>query len=138
MSDVVAHLREVPLFQGMTENAIEAVAGLAREIRFEPGAAVMREGEPGDAFFVLVDGSVTVSRNGATITRLGPGEFLGEISLLDGKPRTATAVADEPIKALVVRRPAFLELMETYGAVRLGILMALTDRIRRDATASTD
>ena len=138
MSDVVEHLREVPLFRGMTDTAIAAVARLADETQFEPGTELTREGDPGDAFLVIVDGSVTVSRDGAAVTRLGPGDFLGEISLLDGRPRTATAVADGPVKALVVQRPAFLELMETYGAVRLGILMALTDRIRRDVAASTD
>jgi len=93
---------------------------------------VTREGDEGDAFFVIVDGQLEVSRNGMTLRELGPGDFLGEISLVDGRPRTATVTATGQVKALVIRRPEFLELMERYGAVRLGVLMALTERVRGD------
>jgi CRP/FNR family cyclic AMP-dependent transcriptional regulator len=132
MDAIVEQLKAVPLFQGMTDSALEAVAALAREVEFADGQTVTREGEEGDSFFVLVDGRLQVSRNGRTIRELGPGDFLGEISLIDGRPRSATTVATGPVKALVVQRPAFLELMDRFGAVRLGILMALTDRIRSD------
>ena len=132
MSAVVDHLANVPLFQGMTESARDAVAGLAQETHFAEGDAVTREGDEGDAFFVIVDGRLTVSRNGMTLRELEPGDFLGEISLVDGRPRTATVTASGPVKALVIRRPEFLELMDRYGAVRLGVLMALTERVRGD------
>ena len=69
---------------------------------------------------------------GATVRDLGPGDFRGEISLIDGRPRSATTVAIGPVDALVIERPAFQELMEKFGAIRLGILMALSDRIRND------
>ena len=132
MSAVVDHLANVPLFQGMTESARDAVAGLAQETHFDDGDDVTREGDEGDAFYVVVDGRLVVSRNGMTLRELGPGDFLGEISLVDGRPRTATVTASGPVKALVIRRPEFLELMERYGAVRLGVLMALTERVRGD------
>jgi CRP-like cAMP-binding protein len=132
MSAVVDHLANVPLFRGMTESARDAVAELAQETHFEDGDTVTREGDEGDAFFVIVDGGLIVSRNGMTLRELGLGDFLGEISLLDGRPRTATVTADGPVKALVIRRPEFIELMERYGAVRLGVLMALTERVRGD------
>jgi CRP/FNR family transcriptional regulator, cyclic AMP receptor protein len=132
MSAVVDHLANVPLFQGMTESARDAVAGLAQETHFAVGDDVTREGDEGDAFYVIVDGRLVVSRNGLTLRDLGPGDFLGEISLVDGRPRTATVTASSPVKALVIRRPEFLELMDRYGAVRLGVLMALTERVRGD------
>jgi CRP/FNR family transcriptional regulator, cyclic AMP receptor protein len=132
MSPIVERLRNVPLFQGMTDHALEAVADLATEIEFEDGQAVTREGEEGDSFYVLVDGQVNISRNGHSVRDLGPGDFLGEISLIDGRPRTATATAVGPVKALVVRRPAFTSLIDHFGAVRHGVLMALTERIRSD------
>lgn len=132
MSAVVDHLANVPLFQGMTESARDAIAGLAQETHFPDGADVTREGDEGDAFYVVVDGRLIVSRNGMTLRELGPGDFLGEISLVDGRPRTATVTASGPVKALVIRRPEFLELMDRYGAVRLGVLMALTERVRGD------
>jgi CRP/FNR family cyclic AMP-dependent transcriptional regulator len=81
---------------------------------------------------VVVDGQLVISQNGMTVRDLGPGDFLGEISLVDGRPRTATATAAGPVKALVIRRPEFLELMDRFGAVRLGVLMALTERVRSD------
>ena len=132
MSAVVDHLANVPLFQGMTESARDAVAGLAQETHFEGGDTITRENDEGDAFYVIVDGRLEVSRNGMTLRELGPGDFLGEISLVDGRPRTATVTATGEVKALVIRRPEFLELMERYGAVRLGVLMALTERVRGD------
>ena len=138
MSAVTDHLTQVPLFRGMTQSALEAVAGLATETQFADGDEATREGDEGDAFYVVVDGQLVVSKNGTTIRNLGPGDFLGEISLIDGRPRTATATAAGPVKALVIRRSEFLELMDGYGAVRLGVLMALTERVRSDEDAPFD
>jgi CRP-like cAMP-binding protein len=129
---VTDDLKRVPLFGGMTDRAIEAVALLATELAVPDGHAIVVEGEPGDAFYLVVDGVVDVTRRGQTIRRLGRGDFIGEIALVDGRARTATATAVGPVRTLVVRRDAFLELMERHAAVRLGILMALTDRIRSD------
>ena len=138
MATVVDHLRTVPLFQGMTDRALEAVADLGREVSLTDGQAMLREGDDGDAFYVVTDGRLAVSQGGRQIAELGPGDFLGEISLIDGRPRTATATAVGAVDAVCIDRAAFLELVDTYGAVRLGILMALTDRIRRDAGSSRD
>jgi CRP/FNR family cyclic AMP-dependent transcriptional regulator len=132
MGTVVDHLRQVPLFQGMTDRAITAVATLASEIEFPDGTALTTQGEPGEAFFLVVAGSVSVARNGSVQKTLGPGDFIGEIALVDGRPRTATATAVGNVEALVIGRESFLQLMDTYPAVRLGILMALTERIRTD------
>ena len=132
MSEVIDHLSAVPLFRGLPESAMEAVAGLAMETQFADGETVTREGDEGDAFFVVIDGQLDVSRNGMTLRELGPGDFLGEIALIDGRPRTATVTASGAVKALCVRRSDFLELMDRYGAVRLGVLMALTERVRND------
>lgn len=137
MSATVEILRRVPLFEGMTDRAIGQIADITRKVTFDRGQALMREGEDGTEFFVVVDGSLEISKAGATIARLGPGEFLGEIALIDGRPRTATAIALEPVTALVIERPAFLDLVGDVGAVRLGVLMALTERIRRDGAAAT-
>jgi len=129
---IVDHLKTVPLFQGMTDQALDAVAALASEVEITDGATVTEEGEPGDSFYVVVDGHLRISRHGTTIRDLGPGDFLGEISLVDGRPRSATAVVVGAVDAIVIERPAFQELMDRFGAVRLGILMALTERIRDD------
>jgi CRP-like cAMP-binding protein len=132
MTDIADDLRRVPLFSGMTDAALTAVAELASPIEFADGDALTVEGADGDAFFLLLDGRVSVSRGGAPISELAAGDFIGEIALIDGRPRTATAVAVGPVQALVVQRADFQALMERFGAVRLGVLMALTDRIRAD------
>lgn len=132
MTAAVTDLKRVPLFQGMTDRALEAIAGLAHEITFEDGDPITKEGDEGDAFFMLIDGRVEVTRGGASVGPLGPGDFIGEISLVDGRPRSATTMAVGHVRALEVCRPEFLELMERHPAVRHGILVALTDRIRSD------
>jgi CRP/FNR family cyclic AMP-dependent transcriptional regulator len=132
MTAITDDLRRVPLFTGMTDAALEAVATLASPIEFADRQPVTVEGEPGEAFYLLLDGGLDVARGGATISHLGAGDFVGEISLIDGRPRTATTTAVGPTRALVVRRTEFLELMERFPPVRLGILMALTERVRRD------
>jgi CRP-like cAMP-binding protein len=129
---VVDDLKRVPLFAGMTDRAIEAISALAAEHAVADGEAIVVEGDPGDAFYLLVEGQVDVTRRGELIRRLGVGDFIGEIALVDGRARTATATAVGAVRTLVVRRDAFLELMDRHPAVRLGILMALTDRIRSD------
>jgi CRP-like cAMP-binding protein len=117
----------------MTDSALEAVAGLASETEFEDGAIVVHEGAEGDAFYVIVDGTLRITRGGGLLRELGPGDFLGEIALVDGRRRTATATAVGPVKALAIRRAEFLDLIDRYGAVRLGVLMALTERLHGDA-----
>ncbi len=130
-------LRPVPLFSGMTDRAIGAVADLAEEVTFEAGEPLVSEGEPGDAFFVIIEGVADVTQGGTSITSLGPGSILGEISLIDGRPRTATVTCAAPIRAAVIRRPEFERLMDNHPAVRLGVLMSLTERVRRDTDAAT-
>ena len=136
--DRETQLRRVPLFGAMTDAAIASIAELAETAEFGAGARLTVEGEPGDAFFALTAGAALVSRGGVTVRSLGPGDFVGEISLIDGKPRTATVTATAPIRALVLRRDAFLSLIDRFPSVRLGVLMALTERIRSDARRPTD
>jgi arsenate reductase (thioredoxin) len=126
-------LRQVPLFAGLTDRAMTAVASGADELRFDEGEALVREGEPGETFLILVTGRAAVTKDGAPIRTLDRGDFLGEIALLDGGNRTATVTASTPVEALCVRREVFLRLFDEVPAVRLGILDALTRRIRSDA-----
>ena len=131
MSAVIDHMRKVPLFRGMPDYALETVADRASETTFAEGETVTREGEPGETFYIVIEGHLHVSKHGTLVGELGPGDFLGEISLVDGGPRTATVTAIGPVQALVIRRADFLEMVEWDSAVRLGILTALTERIRR-------
>lgn len=130
-------LRGVPLFSGMTDRALEAVAKLGESVTFEAGDRMVTEGEPGDAFFVIVEGAAEVVAGGRAVSNLGPGDTLGEISLVDGRPRSATVTCTTPVRAIVIHRPGFERLMDDFPPVRLGVLMSLTERIRRDERAAT-
>jgi len=123
-------LRLVPLFNGLTDRSFEAIANLASETDYGTDDDLVRQGEPGDRFIILVSGRARVQRDGRTLRELGPGDFLGEISLVDGGPRTATVRALEPIHAFVIERAGFLELIERIPVFRLEVMSALTERIR--------
>jgi CRP/FNR family transcriptional regulator, cyclic AMP receptor protein len=131
-------LRSVPLFSGMRDRSLEIVADLARPVRFEAGAVLTRQGDPGDRFIVITEGSATVSRDGAGIRTLGPGDFFGEISLIDGGPRTATVTAATALEGLEVDRHGFERLMADFPVVRLDLVTALTHRLRQRSAEPTD
>ena len=131
-------LRSVPLFQGMTEASIDSIGRLTRPAGFASGEVLVREGDPGDTFIIMVSGRALVDQGGQRIREMSAGEFLGEISLIDHGPRTATVTALESIEALVVGADDFGRLMDDFPAVRLAILTALTQRIRRQAASITD
>jgi CRP/FNR family transcriptional regulator, cyclic AMP receptor protein len=130
-------LRGVPLFSGMTDRALDAISALVSQRTFETDDDLVREGEPGDSFVIIRAGSATVLKDDRQIAELGPGDFLGEISLIDGGPRTATVRATTPIDALEISRQDFTTLLEGHPAVRLELLMALTARIRRSEANPT-
>ena len=126
-------LRLVPLFSGMTDRSFDAIASLASETDYAVGDELVRQGTPGEEFVIVVSGRARVDRDGETLRELGPGDFLGEISLVDGSPRTATVTALDPIHALTVPREGFLELIGRIPVFRLEVLSALTERIRATA-----
>jgi CRP/FNR family cyclic AMP-dependent transcriptional regulator len=131
-------LHQVPLFAGMTAGSLERIAELARETSYDQGAVIVREGEPGEFFVVILSGAATVEQDGRTLNSLGAGQFLGEIALIDGGSRTATVTATEPIQALLIDRPGFQRLMDEYPVVRHDLVSALTQRLRQRAPAPLD
>ena len=130
-------LRGVPLFTGMTDRALEAIENLVSHRSFDTDEDLVRQGDPGDSFLILRDGSASVLVDDRPVHELGPGDFLGEISLIDGGPRTATVRATAPIHALVIGHEDFAMLLERHPSVRLELLMALTARIRRSERSPT-
>lgn len=136
--DLPAILRSVPLFGGMTDRSIDSIAAFAIPTSFPDGQVLAREGDPGDSFIVIVTGSATVDQGGTHLRVLGAGDFLGEISLVDGGPRTATVIATAPIEALVIDRAGFSRLMDEFPVVRLEIVSALAQRIRQHGSSALD
>lgn len=123
-------LKRVPLFTGLGQRDIEELGRLAEEIDLPAGHVLMREGGSGNEFFVIVAGTVGIDRAGARFKSLGPGDFLGEIALVDGGPRTATATTETPAKLLVVGHREFHSLMDQFPSIQTCVLQALARRVR--------
>jgi CRP/FNR family cyclic AMP-dependent transcriptional regulator len=124
-------LRAIPLFSGMSDRSIEIIADIVREASFPAGASLVREGEPGETFMVIREGTATVDQGGRKLRDLGAGDFLGEIALVDGGPRTASVTAVEPVEALVIDRSGFSRLMNEFPVIRFDLVSALTQRLRQ-------
>lgn len=130
-------LKRVPLLSGLGRRDIEEVGRLAEEIDLPAGHVLMREGAFGSEFWVIVDGTVRIERGGATIRSLGPGDFLGEIALVDEGPRSATATTDTPAKLFVLGHREFHSLMDQFPSIQTSVLQALAQRVRNlDADAA--
>jgi CRP/FNR family cyclic AMP-dependent transcriptional regulator len=118
------------LFTGLPNDELRAIAGSAQEVEFPAGRVIARQGEVGTGFFVVVDGSVRVIRDGELLATLGPGEFFGELSILDGQPRIAQVVAGEPTRCLALASWDFERVLVENPRVTLGILRGLAGRLR--------
>ncbi|MBA2273295.1 MAG: cyclic nucleotide-binding domain-containing protein [Actinobacteria bacterium] len=106
------------------------LAGIAQEVRFPPQSAIVREGSSGQTFYVILDGAVSVISPGWKPIRLQAGDFFGEMSLLDGKERSATIEADAEVLTLAIARPDFMKMLESEPPMAVAILRELATRLR--------
>lgn len=126
-----AHLLEgVGLFSATGVRGRAAIARRAIEVEFPGGRRIARQGEVETGFFLIVSGSVSVVRDGAVIATLGPGQFFGELSLLDRQPRVASVVADEPTTCLALPSWEFQQLLETEPRIAAAVLKEVAGRLR--------
>ena len=102
-------LAGVPLFSGLPKRHLKRIGDLAETADYMAGASLVKEGTEGDAFYVIIEGLAKVVMGERTINRLMPGDYFGEISLLDGGVRTASVVSETPLKVLVIDRKALPE-----------------------------
>jgi protein phosphatase len=123
-------LHRIPLFSGFDRRRLERLGMLADEVDVPAGKVLMRQGDSGSDMMVLVRGSVSVARDGARINTLGPGDFFGEIALVDGGPRTATVSAEEPSTLLVITHRDFHSMMDEFPEVAGQVMNALANRVR--------
>jgi CRP-like cAMP-binding protein len=123
-------LTRVPLFQGLTAGELESVAACTREVQVDVGTEVIREGDPGTEFFVITAGALEIRIGGRVVNVLGRGNFLGELALLFGAPRNASAVALEPTNLLVMDTEDFTALLAENPAVENKVLAVVAQRLR--------
>jgi CRP/FNR family cyclic AMP-dependent transcriptional regulator len=130
MKQYLEHLREVPLFNGCTRKELEKIAKASDEITMTADTMIIDQGQTGREAFVIVDGEVAVKRNGRKIADLGPGAIVGELSLLDHGPRTATAVCTTDCTLLVIDQRRFLTVIDDIPSLSHKLLRTLASRIR--------
>jgi CRP/FNR family transcriptional regulator, cyclic AMP receptor protein len=126
-------IKRVPLFAHCSKKELGLVAQIADEIDLTEGKTLMREGDRGREFFVLVEGSADVRRRNRKVNTLGGGDFFGEIALVSQRPRTATVTTTSPVRALVVTEQSFRSLLDRAPDVQRKVLQALADRVAADS-----
>lgn len=145
-AETVRMLDAVPLFSGLTQRQLSAVAKVVDHESFEPGDLLVKELEVGVRLIVIREGTAGVTRRGAVVGKgadkslaqgttrrlatVGPGDVVGELSLIDGKPTSASVVADTPIEALVLYRTRFTKLLDSTPQLYQRLLVGLAERLR--------
>jgi len=138
-----AYIRDLPLLARLPDEDLKALAARGRVRRFAPGAAVFHEGDPGDSLYVTIEGRIRISRisgsgDEATLALIGPGDCFGELSLFDGRPRSATATATTVTRTFVVSRDDFVGWVQERPGASLALLETLSLRLRRTDESLTD
>ena len=129
-SDKADVLKKVPLLSGFSQHDLDLIARVADEVKVDAGRVLTRQDGLGLEFLLILDGGARVERDGNVIARLGPGDFFGEMSLIDGKPRSATVIADSPAVLLVVEARSFRKLLDAVPGLQRKVLITLCGRLR--------
>ena len=123
-------LKRTPLLAGLGRRDLEEVGRLADEVDLKAGHVLMRQGDPGREFFVVIEGEVTVDRDGRHVANVGPGGFVGDIALVTERPRTATVTVTVPSRFLVVGHREFHTLMDEFPSIRMSVLESMAIMLR--------
>jgi CRP/FNR family cyclic AMP-dependent transcriptional regulator len=125
----VALISKAPLFADCSKRELREIAGIADELAVPAGTTLTKEGASGKEFVVIVEGGAEVRRRGRKVNTLGAGDFLGEIALIAGTPRTATVKTTEPTRVLILTAQAFRALIRRVPSIQLKVLEALARRM---------
>ena len=132
-----AVIANVDLFRDLSKAQLKRLAGAASEVSHPPGKAVATEGGGALAFHLIIEGSATVSKDGRALRTLGPGDYFGEISMIDGRPRSATVTALEALKVMAIPHQDFEAVVDEDPEVARRLLKTLCARLREaEARAS--
>jgi CRP-like cAMP-binding protein len=125
-------LKGVPMFRECSKKELDQLAGLADELDLPAGRKLTSEGASGREFIVIVDGAAEVMRKGRKLADLYSGDFLGEIALITGEPRTATVTTTKPSRLLVITAQAFRSLLRDLPSLQFKVLEAVAARLPKD------
>jgi CRP/FNR family cyclic AMP-dependent transcriptional regulator len=124
------HLAQVPLFSALSRKELALVARRAEDVTVEAGRVLVSEGSTGSEFFVIIDGTATVTRRGRKVATLGPGDAFGELALLDKAPRNATVTAETPMEVVVLGQREFGGLIDEVPGFARKLLAGMARRLR--------
>ena len=127
----VSLLSDVPLFGRCSRRQLAKIASIAEEVDYPAATAVVRKGDPGSHFFVIVDGEADVRRGARKLATLRAGGFFGEIALVTGSPRTATVTTGTPMRALVIASRNFRQLLQDAPDLQLKVLEEIGRRLEQ-------
>ena len=130
LDDLAARLAAVPLFEGLSEKELAAVRRCASEVAHAQDHVIVREGATGAGFHLLLEGEAVVTQRGRELRRLRPGDYFGEIALLDGGERSATVTAASPLRTLSITAWEFKPLLEEHPLLTHQLLLELCRRLR--------
>lgn len=134
LEDVLQH---VPMFRGLSRRQLKNVAGLCEVADFMADHSIVREGGPGDAFYVVLTGQAKVTSGKKTLVRMVPGDHFGEIAVLDGGERTATVTSETPMTLLILRRKNLMRALADDPELAHKMMIELARMIRRVSTSHT-
>jgi CRP-like cAMP-binding protein len=126
-------IKAVPLFARCSNKELDRLSAELDEIEMPSGKVLARQGEPGREFIVLVDGTAEVTKDGRRINLLGSGDFLGEIALISGGPRTATVTTTSDSDLLILTARSFARVIKEMPSVQASVLKALSERLAANA-----
>lgn len=136
-NDVVTRLGQVPIFAGCSKRELQTIARAVRRLEHEAGSVVAREGEPGAGLFVIDSGEADVTIGGRKVNHLGPGDFFGEMALLDGGPRSATVTAKTDVVLYALTEWVFRGLLSEHPSIALRTLESVAARLRKATSSAT-
>ena len=123
-------LSQIPLFSHLSSRQLRKLLRSTTEVRFEADTRIVRERARTTTLYVLLEGSVKVVKDGRTISRRDPGEYFGEIALIDGAPRAASVIAETPVRCLALQQDELKKLLTTEPEMSWALLQSLAKRLR--------
>jgi CRP-like cAMP-binding protein len=128
--DITSRLAKVPIFSGCSKRELSIIGRASKEVSHRAGTVIAREGERGIGLFLILDGQCSVTIGGKEKAKLGPGDFFGEVALLDGGPRTATVTAITPVRLVGITGWVFRGLLMEHPSIALRTLESVAGRLR--------
>jgi CRP/FNR family transcriptional regulator, cyclic AMP receptor protein len=126
----IEHLQQVPLFAACSRKDLQLVARRAEDVKVPAGKALVSEGETGQEFFVIIEGTARVTRQGRKIATIGPGQAFGELALLDKAPRNASVIADTDMELVVLGQREFAGIIDDVPGFARKLLAGMAHRLR--------